>query len=98
MVKSSPQAQKFMERDNSGKMEVVYNEHLPPYKGGSRDGLTMRTEIAIYPGFLTEGYRYMYEKLSEKSLGIYMFTNYLYLLIFRSLLVAIIFICTIISI
>ena len=27
----------------------------------------MRTSVALYPGFLTQGYRYMYEKLNEKG-------------------------------
>lgn len=68
---SSPQAAKFLERDNSGKVELVYNEHLPAVTTPlSSDVRKPRTEIAVYPGFLTEGYRYMYEKLNEKSFGI----------------------------
>ena len=30
-----------------------------------------RAELAIFPGFLTTGYRFMYEKLSEKSAGMW---------------------------
>lgn len=63
-------AQQFLDRDNRGKVELIFNEGL------SAVSLAMqmerdrpRCEIALYPDYLTEGYRYMYDKLPIRAQG-----------------------------
>lgn len=62
--RSSPLVRKFAERDNSGKIDAVLNDGLSAAQGGPSH---LRTTIGVYPGFLSQAYRYMFQKLSEKG-------------------------------
>ncbi|KAJ3061408.1 DNA-directed DNA polymerase alpha subunit pol12, partial [Quaeritorhiza haematococci] len=70
----SPSALKFADRVNRNKRVDVLNEHVPTTAANSQQSAmeslnkTSRPlEIALPPGQQTEGYRYMFERLSDRG-------------------------------
>ncbi|KAJ3072260.1 DNA-directed DNA polymerase alpha subunit pol12 [Podochytrium sp. JEL0797] len=58
----------FADRKNKGKVEEVFNPHVPLMTNNMKQGLSARqVEIALPPGQQMDGYRYMFERLAEKG-------------------------------
>ncbi|KAJ3274717.1 DNA-directed DNA polymerase alpha subunit pol12 [Terramyces sp. JEL0728] len=57
----STQSKRFQDRLNKGKKEAVFNEHIP-----FRNDLNS-VSVALIEGQQSVGYRYLYEKLTEKG-------------------------------
>ncbi|KAJ3255267.1 DNA-directed DNA polymerase alpha subunit pol12 [Boothiomyces macroporosus] len=57
----SMQAKRFQDRLDKGKMELVYNDHIP-----IRNDLNA-VSVSLVEGQQSNGYRYLYEKLTEKG-------------------------------
>ncbi|KAJ3054656.1 DNA-directed DNA polymerase alpha subunit pol12 [Rhizophlyctis rosea] len=64
-IAPSPHAIRFADRLNKAKKEDILNENVPFV--GPNPGQPVRCEIALTPGQQLEGYRYMFEKLTEKG-------------------------------
>ncbi|KAJ3040317.1 DNA-directed DNA polymerase alpha subunit pol12 [Rhizophlyctis rosea] len=61
----SPHAIRFADRLDKAKKEDIFNEHVPYVPSNAQQ--PVRCEIALPPGQQTEGYRYMFEKLTDKG-------------------------------
>jgi hypothetical protein len=58
----------FHERSNAGRVEVVLNGELES-ETLQRNGSKSRVEVALYPGYADQPFRFMYDKAQDRARG-----------------------------
>lgn len=59
----SPTVHKFNDRTQKFKQDAIFNQHIP----FAPSGFNLNPTISVLPGQQLQGYRYMYERLTDKG-------------------------------